>query len=91
MVNQFNLINLRKLTTLIVIVIILSALIVFFLRKTSSEVVLDVIDLNKADLKTRLLVTSLQGIANRDSPRLYVIWWNLISEYLLKQRFLQSI
>jgi hypothetical protein len=35
---------------------------------------LDVIDLRDADEKTRLLVFSLQGIINRESPQLYVLW-----------------
>jgi len=35
---------------------------------------LDVIDLRGADEQTRLLALSLQGIVNRSSPRIYVLW-----------------
>ena len=35
---------------------------------------LDVIDLRGKDYKTRILALSLQGIVNRDKPRLYVLW-----------------
>ena len=39
-----------------------------------SDICLDVIDLRGKDLKIRLLALSLQGVVNKDKPRVYVIW-----------------
>ena len=65
-----------KLGIVIVIMAIVAGSLVYLYIGRREDIVLDVVDLSKADLKTRLLVISLQGIVNRDSPRLYVIWWN---------------
>ncbi|RKX71110.1 hypothetical protein DRP53_02740 [candidate division WOR-3 bacterium] len=35
---------------------------------------IDVVDLRGKDYKTRLLALSLQGIVNREEPRIYVLW-----------------
>ncbi|RKY31947.1 MAG: hypothetical protein DRP67_01670 [Candidatus Omnitrophota bacterium] len=39
-----------------------------------TKATLDVVDLREKDYKTRLLILSLQGIVNRDNPKLYVLW-----------------
>lgn len=41
---------------------------------SAPERFVDVVDLRGTDLKTRLLVLSLQGIVNRQKPSLYVLW-----------------
>ena len=45
----------------------------FFIRPTGAYH-LDVLDLRGDDEKTRLLALSLQGIVNRGSPKIYLLW-----------------
>ncbi len=49
----------------------------------------DVIDLRGEDLKTRLLVLSLQGIVNREKPQLYVLWESKRVEPTASERWLE--
>ena len=76
MAKQGSPVKLSKIIAIVAIVVITAASLVFLYTKQKEGIVLDVVNLSKADLKTRLLVISLQGIVNRDSPRLYVTWWN---------------
>lgn len=46
----------------------------FSFRAEQAPYHLEVIDLRGADEQTRLLALSLQGIVNRGSPRIYVLW-----------------
>ena len=55
--------------------------------KSGEEV--DVIDLRGEDLKTRLLVLSLQGIVNREKPQLYVLWESKRVEPTASERWLE--
>ena len=54
-----------------------------------SGVEVDVVDLRGEDLKTRLLVLSLQGIVNREKPQLYVLWESRRVEPTASERWLE--
>ncbi len=49
----------------------------------------DVVDLRGADLKARLLMLSLEGIVNREGPRLYVLWESVRVKFPASERWLE--
>jgi len=57
--------------------------------KVSNNYIIDVVDLRGKDLKTRLLVLSLQGIVNREKPSLYVLWKSKYLKPTSSERWLE--